>query len=243
MASALPNIIWRISWRLKWAVITPVPIIINHHRHHHGGGGDEFDLGVCGQCFAICGSGCWRRFIGSLALVADALHNLSDAASLLLALAAQKIGRKGSRFPNALTAIKGRSFVNAGPIMSFWSYCLYGWRLKPWQDFLILILCPVGLWSGFLYWLLLLILERFALTYRGLSIPKTCARLICIIWEMLCHLSALLLPGVHCSVRWQWMDPLITLAISMYIIWHVVHEIPVVANILIDGNSDDMLFS
>ena len=31
---------------------------------------------------------------GSLSLIADALHNLSDAASLVIALIARKIGRK-----------------------------------------------------------------------------------------------------------------------------------------------------
>ena len=70
----------------------------HHHHHHHHHSKDDSDrslivavsINILLTVFQIVGG----IISGSLALIADALHNLSDAASLGIAIFARKISRK-----------------------------------------------------------------------------------------------------------------------------------------------------
>ena len=71
---------------------------MTHHHHHHGlasaSGGDRrlmfaISINVLLTVAQIIGG----VFSGSLALIADAIHNLSDAAALAIALIARRIAR------------------------------------------------------------------------------------------------------------------------------------------------------
>lgn len=70
----------------------------DHHGHHHGidaGAGDlRVALAVGVNLFLTLVQIVAGAISGSLALVADAIHNLSDALSLGIALAARRIGRR-----------------------------------------------------------------------------------------------------------------------------------------------------
>jgi cobalt-zinc-cadmium efflux system protein len=214
----------------------------NHHRHHHGGGGDgnltwAFVVNVLLSVVQVVGG----VLSGSLALVADALHNLSDAASLLLALAAQKIGRK------APDSKRTYGYKKVETLSAYTNYVVLV-LLSLWLAFeavtRFLDPHPVSGWT--VIWISVLAvvvnLGTVALTYRGAQHSQNVrAAYLHNLGDALSSVGVIVAGVCIVLFGWQWMDPLITLAISMYIIWHVIHEIPVVANILIDGNSDDML--
>ena len=68
------------------------------HNHHHG---DPSEIGeqrlwwaVAANILLTLAQVIGGIFSGSLSLIADALHNFSDAASLLIALIAIRIGRR-----------------------------------------------------------------------------------------------------------------------------------------------------
>lgn len=77
----------------------------HHGHHHHGPGGHHHDVSDVGDRalgFTIALNVALTVvevvvgvFAGSLALIADAVHNLGDAAALLVALIARRIGRRG----------------------------------------------------------------------------------------------------------------------------------------------------
>jgi cobalt-zinc-cadmium efflux system protein len=212
----------------------------HHHSHHHHGDGNltwAFAVNVLLSVVQVVGG----ILSGSLALVADALHNLSDAASLLMALMAQKIGR---RKPDAKRT--------------------YGYKkvetLSAYTNYVILILIsiwlaieaitrffspePVAGWT--VIWIAVLAvgvnLGTVALTYRGAKQSQNVrAAYLHNLGDALSSVGVVIAGVLIVSFDWQWADPLITLIISGYILVHVVREIPVVANILIDGNQDDSL--
>jgi cobalt-zinc-cadmium efflux system protein len=62
--------------------------------HQHGNGDKNLTVAVFINLLLTIAQIVGGIFSGSLALIADALHNFSDAASLLLALVARKISRR-----------------------------------------------------------------------------------------------------------------------------------------------------
>jgi cobalt-zinc-cadmium efflux system protein len=68
----------------------------DHHDHscHHHHGDRNLTVAVGINLLLTLAQIAGGIFSGSLALIADALHNFSDAASLLLALVARKISRR-----------------------------------------------------------------------------------------------------------------------------------------------------
>lgn len=172
---------------------------------------------------------------GSLALIAEGVHNFSDAATMLIALAAQKIAR---RKPDEKRT--------------------YGYRkvetLSAFTNFLSLIAISV--------WLVIEAITRFlseesihAQTIIGISSlavlvnvatvfliyrdsKKSMNIKAAVLHNMMDVLSSVgvILGGILILVYgWNWVDPLITIFISAYILWHVAHDLPAVVNILIDG--------
>jgi cobalt-zinc-cadmium efflux system protein len=71
-------------------------------------------VGDCGQHGADAGADRRRHLSGSLALIADAIHNLSDAFSLVIAFVARKIARRPA--DAAMTFGYGRAEVVAALI-------------------------------------------------------------------------------------------------------------------------------
>ena len=67
----------------------------HEHNHNTEAMGDKRLIGAIGVNVLLTVAQVVGGILsGSLSLIADALHNLSDAASLVIALIARKIGRK-----------------------------------------------------------------------------------------------------------------------------------------------------
>ena len=64
------------------------------HSHHHGDG--KLNLAVFINILLTLAQVVGGLMSGSLSLIADALHNLSDAGAIIVAIAARKIGRKSA---------------------------------------------------------------------------------------------------------------------------------------------------
>ena len=65
-----------------------------HHDHHHHHGDGKLTLAVAVNILLTFVQIAGGILSGSLALIADAIHNLSDAMALVLAFAARKIARR-----------------------------------------------------------------------------------------------------------------------------------------------------
>jgi len=172
---------------------------------------------------------------GSLALIADAVHNLSDAASLLLALVAQKIAR---RSPDAKRT--------------------YGYKkvetLAAYTNYVVLLLVSVWLMieavgrfvspdpidGWVLVWVSTIAvavnLATVVLTYRGAQHSHNVrAAYLHNLGDALSSIGVIVAGILIVTFGWVWADALLTLVISAYIFWQVIKSLPIVANILIDG--------
>ena len=72
----------------------------HHHHHISSGAGDRRVAWAVAVNMALTVVQIIGGVVsGSLALIADAIHNFSDAVSLIVALAARRIGQSKSHFP------------------------------------------------------------------------------------------------------------------------------------------------
>ncbi len=212
----------------------------HHHSHHHHGDGNltwAFAVNVLLSVVQVIGG----LLSGSLALVADALHNLSDAASLLMALIAQKIGR---RKPDAKRTYGYKKVETLSAYTNYVVLILISIWLAIEAVTRFFVPEPVSGWV--VIWISVLAvainLGTVALTYHGAKQSHNVrAAYLHNLGDALSSIGVIIAGVLIVLFDWRWVDPLITLVISGYILLHVLREVPVVANILIDGNQDDGL--
>lgn len=177
---------------------------------------------------------------GSLALIADALHNFSDMASLVIALAARKISR---RPPDAaMTFGYGRievvaALVNYTTLILVSIYLIregvmrmidppevHGWT--------VVILGGVALAVDSLTALLTYSMQKGSVNIRALFLHNLSDALASV--AVVAGGALIILFGV-----W-WIDPAITIAIAVYILYIAVSEIGRPVRTLLLGSPPDM---
>ena len=99
----------------------------DHHHHHHGqrGGDGPLTAAVAVNVILTLAQVIGGVVAGSLSLIADALHNLSDATSLAIALFARRVGRRPA---NVLKTFGGRGGLDGqfiGPLAIAADICIY----------------------------------------------------------------------------------------------------------------------
>lgn len=180
---------------------------------------------------------------GSLALVADALHNLSDAAALMLALIAGKIAR---RRPDKLRTYGYRkvetlsAFTNyvALVMVSSWLIIEAITRFFQPHDVVGLPLIWISSLAVFVN------LGTVALTYRGAQTSQNMrAAYLHNLGDAISSIGIIIAGFLILAFDWYWVDPLITLVISLYILWQVGKEMMPVINILIDAAPRDHMIT
>lgn len=208
------------------------------HNHHHG----HFNtadarmswavvLNVALTCVQIIGG----VMSGSLALIAEAVHNFSDAATLILALAAQKIAR---RKPDLKRTYGYKKVETLSAYTNFMSLIL----LSLWLAFeavgRLINPHPVGglmvMWISAIAVVInmgtVLLMLRDAKNSQNIR-----AALIHNLADSLSSVGVIIAGFLIIKTGYYWIDPVITLMISAYIIWHACRDLPSVVNILIDG--------
>ncbi|PZP54472.1 MAG: cation transporter [Micavibrio aeruginosavorus] len=210
----------------------------HHHSHTHGDGKIGWAVGI--NMVLTVAQLVGGIFAGSLALIADAIHNFSDAGALLLALIARKVAR---RAPDAKRT--------------------YGYKkvetLAAFTNFLLLIL--IALWLAVeavmrffdpqpvigqtmfvLAGIALIIDIGTALLVRKEAKTNQNMRAAYLhnIADAVSSVGVMIAGLMIIQFGWTWVDPLITLAISGYIVMHAMHDFPDIINILIDGKASDL---
>ena len=172
---------------------------------------------------------------GSLALVADALHNLSDAASLLLALIARKVSRRHAddkrtygykkvetlaAFANLLTLIIIGVWLAYEAVVRFFDpQPIEGWTVVTVAFLAVLI-------NGGTAWLTF---------HEAKGSQNIRAAFLHNLTDAISSVGVVVAGILIIMFDWIWVDPLITLVISAYVLWYASRDLPSVINILIDG--------
>ncbi|WP_417253848.1 cation diffusion facilitator family transporter [Celeribacter sp.] len=211
----------------------------HHPHHHHHIAPDAGDARVAGaiavNLFLTLAQIVGGVISGSMALIADAIHNLSDALSLVIAFGARKIARKPR--DGGMTFGYGRAEVVAAMVnyttlivISVYLFAegvsrlfnppeIAGWT--------VVIIAAIALSVDLVTALLTYALSKDSLNIRaaflhnladaGTSVAVIFGGVVILLWD------------------WRLIDPLLTIAISLYILWQALRELRPVIRILMLG--------
>lgn len=176
---------------------------------------------------------------GSMALIADAIHNLSDAIALVIAFGARKIARKPR--DDTMTFGYGRAEVVAA-MVNYTSLIIISVYLFAEGVSRLFNPPEIAGWTVVIVALIALIIDLVtaALTY---SMSKNSLNIRAAFLHNLADAAtsvAVIIAGVVILI-WDWrlIDPLLTIAIALYILWQSFAEIRPVIRILMLGAPTD----
>lgn len=172
---------------------------------------------------------------GSLALVADAIHNLSDAAALAIALFARRVARRGAdsrmtygyRRAEIIAAL-----INLTTLIVIGTYLVYEAILRfvepePIAGWIVVIVAGVALAVDLATVALTWAASRHSLNIRAAFLHNLA--------DALGSVAVIAAGAAAIRFGWTWVDPAATLLIAGYILWHGLSEIRACIRILMAG--------
>ncbi|MDD9720174.1 cation diffusion facilitator family transporter [Sulfitobacter sp. PR48] len=177
---------------------------------------------------------------GSLSLIADALHNFSDAIALIIAFGARKIARRPA--DAQMTFGYGRieavaALVNYTTLIVIGLYLVYEAVMRFFEPsavagWIIVIVAGIALAID---------LATAALTYTmSKSSVNIRAAFLHNVADALGSVAVILAGTLVILFGWTWVDPTATLLIAGYILWQSLREMPAVMRILMLASPPDL---
>ncbi|MAM37328.1 MULTISPECIES: cation diffusion facilitator family transporter [Rhodobacterales] len=177
---------------------------------------------------------------GSLALIADALHNFSDMASLVIAFAARKIARRPA--DERMTFGYGRieivaALINYTTLILIGFYLIYegGMRMidpPEVQGWTVVILGGVALVVDTLTALLTYSMQKGSVNIRALFLHN--------LSDALASVAVIVGGSLIILYDMRWVDPAITIGIALYILYLAFTEIGGPIRTLMLGSPPDL---
>lgn len=217
---------------------------MGHDHHHHHDVADTSDarlifaigLNVLLTVAQVIGG----LLGGSLALVADALHNLNDAAALLLALIARRVARKpadekrtfGYRRAELIGAL-----INLTLLILVGLYLIYeavsrAFNPQPVQGWIVIILAGVAFLVDAFTVLLTWAMSKGSLNVRAAFVHNMA--------DAAASIGVMVAGTVILLFDWYWADLLATVVISAYILWEGFGMMRQTIRILMDSVPEDI---
>jgi cobalt-zinc-cadmium efflux system protein len=199
----------------------------DHDHHHHGPGhvhapasfGKVFAIGFVLNAAFVVVEWAFGAMAHSLALMADAVHNLGDVLALLLAWVAASLGRRppSERFTYGL---RGSSILaalfNAGTVLLITGGL--GWEAigrlsdpRPVEGGIVIVVALAGVLVNGATALLFLRGGRKDLNMRGVYLHMA--------GDAAVSLAVAVAGGIVLYTGWNWLDPALTLIVSAVILW------------------------
>ena len=212
-----------------------------HHHHHHHVDPEAGDAKVFWAVFVnmaltvvqIVGG----VLSGSLALIADALHNFSDAISLIIAFVARKIARRPAN--EDMTFGYGRAevvaaLVNYTTLIVIGLYLVYEavmrfFQPEPVVGWMVVIIAAVALVVDLVTALLTYSLSKDSMNIRAAFLHNLA--------DAMGSVAVILAGSLVILFDWWLVDPLVTLLIAGYILYMAFSEIGPAIRILMLGNA------
>ncbi len=177
---------------------------------------------------------------GSLSLIADALHNLSDAASLGIALFARKIGRKpadelktfGYKRAEVIAAL-----INLTTLVIIGLYLIYEalWRFAEPQEiegWTVVIVAGIALAVDIVTAAL-----TYAMSKNSMNIK---AAFLHNVSDALASVGVIIAGTLILLYGWYWVDTLLTLVIAGYVLWQGFTMLPKTIHLLMEGTPEHL---
>ena len=177
---------------------------------------------------------------GSLSLIADALHNISDAASLGIALFARTISRKpadefksfGYQRAEVIAAL-----INLTLLITVSIYLIYEavWRVIEPQ--------VIAGWIIVLVAGIALIVDMFTamITYRlSKNNLNMKAAFLHNLSDALASIGVIIAGTLILLYQWYWVDTLVTFLIAGFVLWQGIIMLPKTVHLLMEGTPEEL---
>lgn len=172
---------------------------------------------------------------GSLSLIADALHNFSDAASLLIALVAIRIGRKP---PDHFKTFGYKRAETVAALINLTTLIIIGLYLCYEAVLRFITPEPIAGWMIVLVAGFALVVDVFTalLTYsQSKNSMNIKAAFLHNVTDALASVGVIISGTLILLYGWIWTDAAMTLLISGYVLWQGFTQIPQVIHLLMEG--------
>ena len=177
---------------------------------------------------------------GSLSLIADALHNFSDAASLLIALVAIRIGRKP---PDQFKTFGYKRAETVAALINLTTLIIIGLYLCYEAIKRFITPEPVAGWTVVIVAGIALAVDVFTalLTYRQSKTSMNIkAAFLHNVTDAMASVGVIITGTLILLYGWVWTDAAMTLIISGYVLWQGFTQIPKVIHLLMEGAPDGL---
>ena len=193
----------------------------HHHHHHHidPNAGDGRLIGAIAVNMALTVAQVLGGiFSGSLAMIADALHNFSDAISLVIAAVARRIARRPATeqmpFGFARAEVVA-ALVNYTSLIIIGLYLVMEAVLRflspePVQGWLVVIIAGVALVVDLVTALLTYTMSKDSVNIRAAFLHNVA--------DALGSLAVIFAGTLIILFGWTWIDPAVTLLVAGYIL-------------------------
>ena len=175
---------------------------------------------------------------GSLALIADALHNFSDAASLLIAWVARRIGRQppdsfktfGYKRAEVIAAL-----INLVTLVIVGLYLIYEalWRIYEPQiieGWVVVVVAGIALVIDVATAILTYTMSKHSLNIRAAFLHN--------VSDALASLGVMVAGSLIILYEWYWTDTALTLLIAAYVLYQAATLLPETIHILMQGTPE-----
>lgn len=177
---------------------------------------------------------------GSLALIADALHNFSDAVALIIAFGARKISRRPQ--DASMTFGYGRieivaALINYTTLIVIGLYLVYEAVVRFFEPqgvdgWLVVIIAAIALLVDTITAILTYDLSKSSMNIRAAFLHNVA--------DALGSVAVIVAGTLILIYDWRLVDPLVTLLIAGYVLWQSFSEIGPVIRILMLGSPPDI---
>ena len=212
----------------------------NHsHGHHHHHSPDSSD-GLLYGAISINLILTVAQFVGgivsgSLSLIADALHNLSDAASLGIAIFARKIGRKPADDINTFGYKRAEviaALINLTLLITISLYLIYEaiWRIyNPIEisGWIIVIIAGVALVIDLITALITHSMSKNNMNMKAAFLHN--------LSDAFASIGVIAAGSLIILYQWYWVDTAVTLAIGGFILYQGFLMLPKTIHLLMEG--------
>jgi len=177
---------------------------------------------------------------GSLALIADALHNFSDAASLLIAWVARRIGRQppdhfktfGYKRAEIIAAL-----INLVTLVIVGLYLIYEalWRIYEPQiieGWTVIVVASVALVIDIATAMLTYSMSKHSMNIRAAFLHN--------VSDALASVGVIVAGSLILLYNWYWTDTVLTLLIAGYVLYQAATLLPMTIHILMEGTPEDI---
>ena len=215
---------------------------MGHHHHHHADH-DERQLwkAIVANVALTFAQVVGGMVSGSLALVADALHNFSDAAALLIALVGLKIGRKPAdqfntfgykRAETVAALINLVSLIFVGLLLCYEAITRAFTIQEPISGWIVVLVAggalAVDAYTAWLTWRQ----SKDSLNFKAVFLHN--------LTDALTSVGVILTGVLIVLFDWTWVDLAMTLLISGYILWQGFIQTPKAIHLLMEGTPEGL---